>query len=39
MTLKTVGEIAAAARGEDRDGLRAGFLELVSKAQQLDAGR
>jgi hypothetical protein len=39
MTLKTVGEIAAAARGEDRDGLRAGFLELVSKAQQLGAGR
>ena len=39
MTLKTVGEIAAAARGEDRGGLRARFLELVSKAQNLGVGR
>jgi len=39
MTLKSVGEIAAAARGEDRDGSRARFLELVSKAQELGVGQ
>jgi Ca-activated chloride channel family protein len=39
MTLRTVGEIAAAACGEDRGGARARFLELVAKAQELGVGR
>jgi len=39
ITLEAVEQIADSARGDDPDGLRAGFVDLVRIARQLGAGR